>query len=153
MPDNTVVKNDSPSDVVADETDKPTTSLIQMIASATPEERAAIAALLGSAPPAVEKPLPPRPVNTSPDKKLDTPIRFWNDRFRFESVYIDGKKRKFINGQFIAKTEHERDVIRKMGPHVYEGDDVTEPIRCRTCRREFLNTRVALDHMDRHAVA
>jgi hypothetical protein len=138
---------------VIDEEAPAQNSLLLQIAMATPEERAAIAALLGSAPAVVEEPLPPRPVETSPDKELDKPIRFWNDRYRFEGVYINGKKRKFINGQFIARTERERDRIRQMGKHVYEGDNVTEPIRCKTCRREFMNSLVALDHMDRHAVA
>lgn len=152
--------NDMPAkeavvEIVEEVIPQPTTSLIQLIASATPEERAAIAALLGSAPAAVveEEPVPPRPVDPSPDKKLDKPIRFWNDKYRFESVYINGKKRKFVNGQFVARTERERDVMRALGKHVFEGDNVSEPIRCRTCRREFMNSLVALDHMDRHAVA
>ena len=138
---------------IVEEVPSSSMSFLTQLAMMTPEERAAIAALLGSAPVVEEKPLPPRPVDPSPDKKLDKPIRFWNDKYRFESVYINGKKRKFVNGQFVAQTERERDVMRALGKHVFEGDNVSEPIRCRTCRREFMNSLVALDHMDRHAVA
>lgn len=89
-----------------------------------------------------------------PDEPLDTPVRFWCDRYRGMRFLVNGKRRKFINGQFLAQTQNEYDAVKKLAnaEFIFEGDDVTKPIRCRVCDATFRNSEVFQDHMSRHVL-
>ena len=89
------------------------------------------------------------------DEPLDAPIRFWCDRYKSLRFVVNRKRRKFVNGQFLAQTKNEAEAVRKLtnADFIFEGDDLKKPIRCRVCRAEFYNSEVFQDHMSRHVLA
>ena len=88
-----------------------------------------------------------------PDESLPAPIPFYNDRHQTERLYVKGRSRPiaFVGGVLVAHTKLEAEALRTAGPHIFEGDDLKEPLFCGTCKREFRNSALYQYHMNRHA--
>lgn len=42
------------------------------------------------------------------DETAGSPVRFWCDRYKELKFMVNGKRRKFVNGQFLAETKNRR---------------------------------------------
>lgn len=88
-----------------------------------------------------------------PGKPLKAPITFWNERYPGEKIHDPSLDRpiKFALGQFLATTEEQVAVLRRVGSHIYEGVDLDKPMTCEACRKDFWNRQLYIEHMNRHA--
>lgn len=88
-----------------------------------------------------------------PGKPLKEPIVFWNEKYPGEKIHDPSLDQpiRFALGQFMAKTEEQASVLRRVGRHIYEGIDLQQPMHCDTCRKDYWNRALYIDHMNRHA--
>lgn len=92
--------------------------------------------------------------NAPKDEPLKEPVYFTSvDRPWLKFVLPSGRKCKFINGEFVAKTSMERDFLRERRVEVFEGRDMKEPLIDEATRRRFWNSKAYERHVKRNRIA
>lgn len=87
-------------------------------------------------------------------KPLNPPVRFWCNRYPQLRFFVDGKKRRFINGKFLAENDREYAAVKDLNrPYIFEGDDLKRPAKCRVCKASYRNQDAFEDHLNSHVVA